>query len=787
MKSRALFGWFVSGFVSFVSVTLQGSTVDKAATGSTLTDAASWGGSVPGASDVVNWSSGSLGAGLVLNDAASWQGIRISGALSDVGISGSGTLTLGSGGLNLEGSTVNASISNNIVLAESQTWRAAAGKSITASGVISGTGAITLGHIALSSTYSGYLTSTVSTIFTGTTLADVVSTNGLMGGAYVAGGGGNYLGSQGYLLSNDGTTATYQLRVLDGGFTKSVKVELTQVGSDIQGRVVYARYINGSNLNNNFDTNFIGGTIATSNGAAGYGTPSTTLKFGIDSLGSIILSGTNTYTGATTITTAVQVGSASVGGVGGALGFHSPVALVNAPGVSLDLNGFATHVGSLTGAGTAGGNVLLGESSLTLGADNSSPAAYAGVISGTGGSLVKVGTGTQILSGNNTYSGGTNVESGTLIGTSNAAFGTGAITVGAGPSDATILLGNRADISNAITVSGAGTGLVTIGADNSGSGSNAASFLGPITLNRPTTITGQVAADRLALDGRISGNVGTLTISGGSRTTLLSTSNDFVGDLVIEGSGTILQASVATTGEVIPNGSDVTVGAGAVFQLASSGGGAETIDGLFGSGVVRTFPTAVFGSGLIVGSADGDGDFSGQLVNGASALSLTKTGSGTQTLSGNSTYTGATLVSAGTLLVTGSLGVTAVTVGSAGIIGGDGLIQGALNILDGGKIAVELGSYLTVNGSVTFANLGLDDLDGIDVETIPQGTYTILEGSNISTANIANLGLENAFTRGDGRQVYFQSGSLQLVVIPEPAAMLLGSMGFLLILRRRRP
>ena len=114
------------------------------------------------------------------------------------------------------------------------------------------------------------------------------------------------------------------------------------------------------------------------------------------------------------------------------------------------------------------------------------------------------------------------------------------------------------------------------------------------------------------------------------------------------------------------------------------------------------------------------------------------------------------------------------------------MIQGSLNILDGGRIAVELGSYLTVNGSVTFANLGLDDLDGIDVETIPQGTYTILEGSNISTANIANLGLENAFTRGDGRQVYFQSGSLQLVVIPEPAAMLLGSMGLLTILRRRR-
>jgi autotransporter-associated beta strand protein len=786
MKSRALFGWIVSGFVSFVSITLQGSTVEKIAIGTSLTDAASWGGSVPGASDIATWNSGSLGAGLALDSSVSWQGIRISGALSDVGISGAGTLTLGSAGLNLEGAAVSASISNNIVLAESQTWRVATGKTLTASGVISGTGAITLGHIAATSTYSGYLTSTATTIFTGTTLVDVVSTSGLMGGAFVGGGGGNYLGSQGYLLSNNGTTATYQLRILDGGFTKSVKVELTQVGADIQGRVVYARYINGSNLNNNFDSTFLAGTIATSNGSAGYGTPSTTLKFGIDSLGAIVLTGTNTYTGATTIASAVQLGSESVAGVGGSLGLNSPVTMVNASGVSLNLNGFATHVGSLTGAGVAGGNVLLGSSSLTLGGDNTSPAAYAGVISGTGGSLVKVGTGTQTLGGTNTYTGGTNIESGTLIGTSNGAFGTGAITMGAGSSDASIILGNRADVSNAIIVSGTGTGLVTIGANNSGSGSNGASFLGPITLNRPTTVSGQVAADRLALDGQISGNVGTLTISGGSRTTLFSTSNDFVGNIVVEGSGTILQASVATAGEVIPNGTDVTVGEGAVFQLAASGGGAETIDGLNGAGLVRTFPTAAFGSSLIVGAANGDGDFSGQLVNGASALSLTKIGTGTQTLSGNSTYTGATSVSAGTLLVTGSLGATAVTVGADGLIGGDGVIQGSLNFLDGGKIAVNLGSYLTVNGSVTFAGLGLDDLSGIDVETIPQGVYTILGGSNISTANISNLGFENAFTRGDGRQVYFQTGSLQLVVIPEPAAMLLGSMGFLLILRRRR-
>jgi autotransporter-associated beta strand protein len=50
---------------------------------------------------------------------------------------------------------------------------------------------------------------------------------------------------------------------------------------------------------------------------------------------------------------------------------------------------------------------------LTVGGDNTSPAAFAGVISGTGG-LSKIGTGTQTLSGANTYQGNTVVSAGTL-------------------------------------------------------------------------------------------------------------------------------------------------------------------------------------------------------------------------------------------------------------------------------------------------------------------------------------------------------------------------------------
>lgn len=47
--------------------------------------------------------------------------------------------------------------------------------------------------------------------------------------------------------------------------------------------------------------------------------------------------------------------------------------------------------------------------------------------------------------------------------------------------------------------------------------------------------------------------------------------------------------------------------------------------------------------------------------------------------------------------------------------------------------------------------------------------------------------LANAVNVGNiGRQAYFASGSLNVVVIPEPQAALLGGLGLLPLLRRRR-
>ena len=83
----------------------------------------------------------------------------------------------------------------------------------------------------------------------------------------------------------------------------------------------------------------------------------------------------------------------------------------------MDLNGFDTQLGSLTGVGPAG-SVINSHASiaatLTVGGNNTSPAAFAGLISGSRLALCKIGSGTLTLTGANTYTGDTVVQNGTL-------------------------------------------------------------------------------------------------------------------------------------------------------------------------------------------------------------------------------------------------------------------------------------------------------------------------------------------------------------------------------------
>ena len=149
--------------------------------------------------------------------------------------------------------------------------------------------------------------------------------------------------------------------------------------------------------------------------------------------------------------------------------------------------------------------------------------------------LTKAGSGLLTVSGNNTYSGDTAVNAGTLFGGtdsgSNDSFGSGAITVASG---ATLQINDSSDgaLTNALTLNG-GTLYAT-----SGSGSY---YDGNITLGAHSTLRSD---GTLYVDGVISGSSKNLTKTGTGAAYLRGT-NTYAGSTTIsagtlglDGSGT---------------------------------------------------------------------------------------------------------------------------------------------------------------------------------------------------------------------------------------------------------
>jgi autotransporter-associated beta strand protein len=148
------------------------------------------------------------------------------------------------------------------------------------------------------------------------------------------------------------------------------------------------------------------------------------------------LSGNNTYSGPTTITNGtLRAGSTTA--------FSPNSAYTVAGGKTLDLAGFDNSIGSLTGSGS----VTLGSAELTIGNDGTGTS-FTGVISGTDGSVVKVGSGTLTLTNNNTYTGSTTVSDGTLIlSGANAYAGATLINAGTLQANHASALGSGGDIT----------------------------------------------------------------------------------------------------------------------------------------------------------------------------------------------------------------------------------------------------------------------------------------------------------------------------------------------------
>ena len=224
----------------------------------------------------------------------------------------------------------------------------------------------------------------------------------------------------------------------------------------------------------------------------------------------------------------------------------------------------------------------------------------------------------------------------------------------------------------------------------------------------------------------------------------------------------------------------------------------------------------------------------------ATPTSLVKTGAGTTNLNGANTYTGTTTVTTGRLNVNGSTAAastvtvnTGTTLGGDGVINGDVTLDGALRAGQGGSTdrSLEIAGTLTGNtgssmvftitdesshdqlivGSVDLTNINLviESLSDTSFTILPSGDganfltngasyYQLIDGTTtgmfanvtetMSSGELYNLGLTGTqyVTTWFDQRFWVAEGSTYLVAIPEPSLTLLGSLGALLLLRRRR-
>ncbi|MBX9805812.1 MAG: autotransporter-associated beta strand repeat-containing protein, partial [Alphaproteobacteria bacterium] len=603
-------------------------------------------------------------------------------------ISGTGSFTkLGAGNLTLSGAntytggiTITAgtltgnttSLTGNIVDNAALVFnQAAAG---TFAGVISGTGSFTklgAGNLTLSgaNTYGGLTT------ISGGTLTFAGSTAGLTGNmnnatAVVFNQAAN--SSFGGIISGLGT------------LTKSGAGNLTLSGANTYGGLTT---ISGGVLTFTGDTAGLTGNI--NNATAVVFNQAANSSFGgiisgagtltKSSTGTLILGGTNAYSGSTTINGG-SISIATTDGIGNGSGTNT-LTLNN--GTLQTTASFTSARGITLNAGGGTFNVTPGATTTTLN----------GTIGGTG-ALTKTGAGTLILGGANTYTGGTTITGGTLTG--NATSLTGNII-----DNATLVLNQAAAGTFAGIISGTGT-FIKLGAGN-------LTLSGANTYTGATTINGGALTLTGALNGPINVSTGSIFNVAGAT---LSAANPVTNN----GTTNFTGAAVATNATITNNG-------GATVDISGISGSGISIGSLSGGGaVVLGIKTLTLGGLNLANTISG-------IVSGLG--NLIKTGTNTLTLATAPTYQGTTTINGGTLarfLPTG----TALTVNGGGTYNLDGANRTIGSLTGAGNVS--LGAFILTTGGDHKSTLFSGVLSGAGGGLTKTGTGTFtLSGANTYT------------------------------------------------------
>ncbi len=397
--------------------------------------------------------------------------------------------------------------------------------------------------------------------------------------------------------------------------------------------------------------------------------------------GMFTIAGTTTYGGETDI----EGGGITAQGAN----VLSPNSTFYLNGGTLTLDANDNTIGSLYGSSS----LSLGGGTLTFGGNNDPAASsYSGVISGTG-NLIKTGTQTLVLSGNNTYTGNTTITGG------------GALSIS---------IGNNLSQPNDHLIFDNGTLTCT--------GTTSLNLF--IDLNGKATINLGPSSE-LNFGLGFSGP-GSLTVTGSSGATvgLYGSGYTYSGPTLVE----FVSFGPYEAGSMSPN-SEITLQSGGVlyFDVGSS---SSTIANLFGD---ATGQVQLNTSVLTLGNSN-NSTFDGT-ITGTAPAGITKVGSGVFNLTGlggASSY-GPTLIQEGTFAFNGAC-TTDVTVSLGATLGGSGAITGT--IINNGTVAPGnsigtlniIGSFTQAAGSSYQVEVSptLSDL------IATTGSFTIAPGANLS-------------------------------------------------------